>query len=363
MAPPLAGRPPFATDEPDSFYETPQPQRRIRQPAPPNPNARTSAYDVYDNYLHDPAKRQSGAGALGLGFMNGSMDDEDDEKRGYRQYSSKHEEAQASSKHAMLATATGAGHDEPPPQYIAAPRPGYAAPIAALNLSRPEAAATPAIRQPLENPFEPQNHRGYGPPSPMTPLGVPSSPHPLQPPMSPITPVFARPAKDIQFSADEKPIMRGKTEDTFLPSRGQRGDDFWRRFSMVVHEQENPNKPKKSSWLKKTQNGSSRMSRWVWVIGFLLALTAAGAIGLGWYLSHNDTSHNAPKTLGGSAKETGGASLKVVGTDSAGLKTSLHVSPTNTVARRVFAEAFATPLPRDVSGGQNSRKKHLNRNH
>lgn len=42
----LAGRPPFATDEPDSFYESvPTPQRRIRQPAPPN--AHTSAYNVY----------------------------------------------------------------------------------------------------------------------------------------------------------------------------------------------------------------------------------------------------------------------------------------------------------------------------
>lgn len=45
---PLAGKPPFATDEPDSFYETPRaPQPRVRQPAPPNPNNRTSAYDVY----------------------------------------------------------------------------------------------------------------------------------------------------------------------------------------------------------------------------------------------------------------------------------------------------------------------------
>ena len=40
--------PPFATDEPDTFYESPPPpQRRIRMPPPPNPNARTSAYDMY----------------------------------------------------------------------------------------------------------------------------------------------------------------------------------------------------------------------------------------------------------------------------------------------------------------------------
>lgn len=46
--PPLAGRPPFATDEPDSVYESsPGPQRRVRMQAPPDPNGRTSAYDVY----------------------------------------------------------------------------------------------------------------------------------------------------------------------------------------------------------------------------------------------------------------------------------------------------------------------------
>ena len=45
---PLAGKPPFATDEPESFYESPpHPQRRLRQPPPPDPNLRTSAYNLY----------------------------------------------------------------------------------------------------------------------------------------------------------------------------------------------------------------------------------------------------------------------------------------------------------------------------
>lgn len=45
----LTGKPPFATDEPDSFYESapPNPQRRLRQPPPPDPNQRTSAYNLY----------------------------------------------------------------------------------------------------------------------------------------------------------------------------------------------------------------------------------------------------------------------------------------------------------------------------
>ena len=44
---PLAPKPPFATDKPDSFYEQPQPQPRLRQPPPPDPNQRTSAYNLY----------------------------------------------------------------------------------------------------------------------------------------------------------------------------------------------------------------------------------------------------------------------------------------------------------------------------
>jgi hypothetical protein len=71
---------------------------------------------------------------------------------------------------------------------------------------------------------------------------VPSTPHPLQPPMTPITPVFARPSKspapsDVQFS---EAIIRGNSEDNLLPKRGERGDDFWRRFSMVAKEEKKP---------------------------------------------------------------------------------------------------------------------------
>jgi hypothetical protein len=44
----LTGKPPFATDEPDSFYESAtRPQGRLRQPPPPDPNQRTSAYNLY----------------------------------------------------------------------------------------------------------------------------------------------------------------------------------------------------------------------------------------------------------------------------------------------------------------------------
>ncbi|KAK0464328.1 uncharacterized protein EV420DRAFT_1637898 [Desarmillaria tabescens] len=368
---PLAGRPPYATDEPDSFYETPQPQRRMRQPQPENPNNRSSAYDVYDNYLDK--KRQSGTGALGMGFLNGSMeDDDDDDDEDYRRPSTAAESRQAGplpSKHAALAAATASngnrkGSPSPPPQYIASPRPGYAAPIATLNnLSRPEPAAAPARQQqPLQinvNPNPPRGHNPFVLPinavsSPVSiSSSVPSTPHPLQPPMTPITPVFARPAKvvDIKFM-DEKPIMRGNSEGVTLPKRGERGDDFWRRFSVIAKDE---NRKSSSSWLKKTQNGTTRLSRWVWVIGMILAICAAAGIGLGWWISHKSTSHDQPIVIGGSADNAAtetGTDTSAVGSGTARVATSLHVSPTNTVARR-FVEPRYTNSP--------SRREHRRR--
>lgn len=363
---PLAGRPPYATDEPDSFYETPQPQRRMRQPQPANPNNRSSAYNVYDNYLDK--KRHSGTGALGMGFLNGSMDDDDDDDdEDYRRPAPAAESRQAGplpSKHAALAAATASngnrkGSPSPPPQYIASPRPGYAAPIATLNnLSRPEPAAAPARQQqPLQinvNPNPPQGHNPFVlPHNAISSSSVPSTPHPLQPPMTPITPVFARPAKgvDIKFM-DEKPIMRGNSEGVTLPKRGERGDDFWRRFSVIAKDE---NRKSSSSWLKKTQNGTTRLSRWVWIIGMLLAICAAAAIGLGVWISHNSASHQQPVVIGGSADNAATESItdtSAVGKGTASVATSLHVSPTNTVARR-FVEPRYTSSP--------SRREHRRR--
>ena len=205
--------------------------------------------------------RQSGVGALGMGLLN--MDDDDDDDDGVhnvRRMPQSPARANTTSKHTALAAATSAANSprSPPPQYIAAPRPGYVAPIAALNLARPEAAAfpnvpkslPPALRvgaNPDATPFEPKDPFGNplpSPHSPYHPMPSPSpsitKPHPLQPPMTPITPVFARPSQPgISFSntavpRPPKPIMRGDTEGTLLPSRGEKGDDFWRRFSMVV---------------------------------------------------------------------------------------------------------------------------------
>lgn len=116
----------------------------------------------------------------------------------------------------------------PQPIPLAAPQPGYAAPVAALNLSRPAPTATLDGRMPASPEMSEFGQSA----------SMPSTPHPLQPPMVPIAPVFARPStatsRDVQFAS--KPIMRGDTEDTVLPRRGQQGDDFWRRFSMVAKD-------------------------------------------------------------------------------------------------------------------------------
>ncbi|KAJ7625362.1 hypothetical protein DFH06DRAFT_1339704 [Mycena polygramma] len=411
---PLAGRPPFATDEPDTFYQTsPQPRPRV-QNQQSQANRTTSAYDVYDNYLtpgEGGGNRNSGVDALGMGFMNASMDDDsDDEDDAAMQRARNAPVASSPSKHAALAAATGAKGspskgpyaperlETPPPQYnpqqqrgspqaarsppprtpgspaIAAPRPGYAtSPVAALNqsvngIARPAPSAAPGR--------EPGNGLRINPPQPgspgLSPFGTPSpsgSPHPLQAPLSPITPVFARPqrtqtmssANSIAFSESKGLIMRGEGEETLIPrGRGEKGDQFWRRFSMVAKD---PEEKHPSSWLKKTQSGTSQLRSWVWIIGFVLLVCAAGGIGLGVYLSEQATAHYRPDAIGGSANDgsdLSGSSTTAGATKSAGkgaiaTSSALHVSPTNTVARRDEPEAFAHAT---VGAGHAARNRH-----
>lgn len=132
------------------------------------------------------------------------------------------------------------------PVPLAAPRPGYAAPIAALNLSPPSPAASPVRRTPSPQHPRPlmlvNNMNNPGSPRMASPgLNVPATPHPLPPTITPITPVFVRPTKadesrEVKFAASA-PILRSDKEETLLPQRGERGDDFWRRFSVVVKQE------------------------------------------------------------------------------------------------------------------------------
>lgn len=138
----------------------------------------------------------------------------------------------------------------PPRQPIplAAPKPGYAAPVAALNLSRPDAIATPQGR--VRSPTTPEMSQVFPKPLTLVERQSPSSPHfphitphELEPSMTPITPAFIRPAsaasthRDVKFSPTA-PILRSEKEETFLPRRGQnQGEDFWRRFSIVAKDE------------------------------------------------------------------------------------------------------------------------------
>ncbi|KAJ8519025.1 hypothetical protein ONZ45_g4005 [Pleurotus djamor] len=369
----MAPMPPYATDIPDNEYDKPAQTRRLRQ-KPENPNARSSAYDMYDNYLapgSDPAaSRNSGVGALGLGLMNGDMSDSDDEEEDTPRPKP---QAAAPNKQAALLAATTTSQAPPSraidaksPPPIAAPRPGYPAPIAALNLARPAPAASPQQQQ-HGNPFsDPQNPfkspqsspvassfppsqpqpRQPAPPGiripniPVPGTPVPSAPFSLQAPMTPITPAFVRPtaagARDVKFS---EPIMRSEKEETLLPKRGERGDDFWRRFSMIAKDE---TQKTESSWLKKTQSGTSRLSTWVYVIGILLLILIAGGIGIGVYASQGSNSGDPPTAIGGSANQAGDTS--VVGTKQGGptVRSSILVQPTRTLDDRDVSPAAET---------------------
>ena len=112
-----------------------------------------------------------------------------------------------------------------------------------------------------------------------------------------------------------------------------------------------PRGAKESSWLKKTQSGSVRLNRWVGVVAVLLVMSIVAAVGLGVYFNRNAPGHQQPKVLGGSADEvvssvassssasaTSVVTKSVVGSTSS----SLHVSPTFTVARREEEEPMPT---------------------
>jgi len=107
---------------------------------------------------------------------------------------------------------------------------------------------------------------------------------------------------------------------------------------------------RESSWLVKTQNGTTCLSRWVWITGVFLVVCIAGGIGVGWYFTHNNPSNQQPKAFGGSANEgfsssvasSSSSSLSSSSSHVSGASSSPHVSPTNTVARRA---AYPEPVP------------------
>ena len=180
--------------------------------------------------------RNSGIDAVGM-LMTSGMDDDDDSDDEDGPQPAAHLPAQHD-KHAALLSAASQPQLRQPNLPLAAPQPSYAAPVSALNLGRPKPAV---LNTGLGRNSPPEmSQAGYpsAPPTPNTAYSVPSSPHPLQAPSTPIVPVFARasPApRDVKFAAGS-PIPRGNSEDTLISRGGAKGDDFWKRFSMVVRE-------------------------------------------------------------------------------------------------------------------------------
>jgi len=113
------------------------------------------------------------------------------------------------------------------------PAPGQRPAAAVLRVELPP-PAMPIPRAPIPAFIQP-------PPSPAGSM----NPHPLNAPSTPIAPAFARPSfqekRDVKFKDDA--ILRGNSEETLLARGTQKGEDFWRRFSIVAKE--NPKQEKR----------------------------------------------------------------------------------------------------------------------
>ncbi|GBE82075.1 hypothetical protein SCP_0404540 [Sparassis crispa] len=90
------------------------------------------------------------------------------------------------------------------------------------------------------------------------------------------------------------------------------------------------------------------MSRWVFIMGMILLVVIIGAICLGVYVAHKSTSPSTPTAIGGSADETGhiATTAAAVAGVHGSSSTSLHVTPTNTVARR---DSLVPPVPTSLA--------------
>ncbi|KAJ6471188.1 hypothetical protein DFH09DRAFT_480288 [Mycena vulgaris] len=131
----------------------------------------------------------------------------------------------------------------------------------------------------------------------------------------------------------ENILIRGNSDDEL-----DKSDVFWRRFNASAMQQQSD--AEKNSWLQKNEGKSSRYSRRIWIAGLLIVLLAAGGIGVGIFLSSRNNSDNTrPDAIGGADNITsaGAGTTTVVqgtgiGAGDVATTSSLHVSPTNTVA-------------------------------
>ncbi|KAJ7190819.1 hypothetical protein GGX14DRAFT_546793 [Mycena pura] len=115
------------------------------------------------------------------------------------------------------------------------------------------------------------------------------------PGLSSNSPALSRSASPENGSRPHSRLIRTNSEDGLDNAAG-----FWRRFEARTGPD-----VEDSSWLEKSAVKSSRWSRTVWIVGLVLALVAAAAIGIGIFLSLRSNSHARPDTPGGAADITG----------------------------------------------------------
>lgn len=387
--PPLAGRPPFATDEDDGVYDNAPAQPRQRQLKPAQQGAgRDSMYQAWDNYLHTDKDQQdsrpnSGAGGIGMGLMAGDLDDSDDDDLPRGGNTAPLKSANAPLKSSNLRPAESQprpsndsqrnnGLSRPAPAAMAGAPGGrqgsYDRPqqhqqqhqqqqmqqnpiprgTGTTGVQRPAAAAlrvdVPQPAMPIPRAPIPAFMPGPSPsPSPSF------IPHPLNAPSTPITPVFARPSfqaeppkEKVKFK--DGTIMRGNSEETLIPRGTAKGEEFWRRFSFVAKEEP---KRKKSRWLRNTTRTNTTCSRFVWCISIVLLLAIGGAIGIGWYLTHNDKAA-PPLAVGGSANQSQLTSVGAANTAAAAASNTSRVLVAPTAVetkKRDLEDVGPTPAP------------------
>lgn len=259
----------------------------------------------HDNNFDDPSNRYSGVGAVGMGFLTGDIDDDDDEDEDLYPKTSHHPPG--------LTPMGRPGPAVVSPSYDVPPVKPGAAKIPTALRSMVQTKPPAPIQVSFANQTQPRTKMRAPPPAVLhlpqvkaPPTPGPMSPHPLQPPKTPIMPAFARPRNntdttDVKFASDA--ILRGNKEETLLPRNTPKGAEFWRRFSVVVKEDEkHPGKFFKSSWLSDHQTRSFRLNMCVWIVALMLIALIAGGGVLIWFLTSHNTVSN-PKALGGNAGE------------------------------------------------------------
>jgi len=265
--------------------------------------------------VDQPPNRNSGIGAA---FLSGDIEDDDDESD-YSQHSPRQiiprknslpshpaagrqqQQPQQSQKPSPLRVDTDRRIQNPLQNSRSPPQQQQVYPDRSLN-QPPREAESNQYAQPIPRP----PRAAFIPESPSPVQTSPLAPHPLQAPKIPIAPVFASPSPSslrrpgVKFS--DSAIMRGNSEETLVARNTPKGAEFWRRFSVVVKEEQDTfNKPgQRSSWLKKNQSSASRMRGCVWITAIIIILGIGGLAALIWFMTHNQQP-SVPKTLSGAA--------------------------------------------------------------